>query len=104
MKAPSVREGSKENGTAAKIPPVSIAVRRRGRPSTICPIGIKSYPAIALLSPESAYAFMLTSLSQFQAQGWEIQLSRLRFAGRNQHSIIHFRNSARFAPSVTFSL
>jgi hypothetical protein len=38
MKAPSVREGSKENGTAAKIPPVSIAVRRRGRPSRIVPI------------------------------------------------------------------
>jgi hypothetical protein len=38
MKAPSVREGSKENGTAAKIPPVSIAVRRWDRPSTIHPI------------------------------------------------------------------
>jgi hypothetical protein len=38
MKAPSVREGSKENGTAAKIPPVLIAVRRRGRPSRIIPI------------------------------------------------------------------
>ena len=30
MKAPSVREGSKENGTVAKIPLVSIAVRRWG--------------------------------------------------------------------------
>jgi hypothetical protein len=30
MKAPSVREGSKENGTAAKISPVSITPRRWG--------------------------------------------------------------------------
>ena len=33
MKAPSVREGSKENGTAAKISLVSIAVRRLGTDS-----------------------------------------------------------------------
>ena len=37
MKAPLVREGSKENGTAAKIPPVSITLRRWGRPSRIFP-------------------------------------------------------------------
>jgi hypothetical protein len=29
------------------------------------PISIKSYPALALLSPSSGYALMLTSLSQF---------------------------------------
>jgi hypothetical protein len=45
MKAPSVREGSKENGTAAKIPPVSIAVRRRGRPSRIIPHRYKVLPS-----------------------------------------------------------
>jgi hypothetical protein len=45
MKAPSVREGSKENGTAAKIPPVSIMLRRRDRPSTISPNKYKVLPS-----------------------------------------------------------
>ena len=36
---------------------------------------VMSNGAVAAPTPESAYAFMLTSLSQFQAQGWKKWLS-----------------------------
>jgi len=42
--------------------------------------------AIALLNPGSEYEFMLTSLSQFQAQGWEKWLSWIGFAWKGKLS------------------
>jgi hypothetical protein len=42
-------------------------------PLVSTPIGIKSYPAITVLSPGSGYGFMLTLLLQFQAQARKYQ-------------------------------
>jgi len=45
---------------------------------------VMSNEAVAVPSPGSGYYTMLTSLLQFQAQGWEKWLSRITFTrGRN---------------------
>jgi hypothetical protein len=41
---------------------------------------VKTDEALAVLGLGSGDEIMLTSLSQFQAQGWEKWLSRIRFA------------------------
>jgi hypothetical protein len=40
----------------------------------------KPNEAVVVSKAESAYTIMLTSLSQFQGQGWKKWLSRIRFA------------------------
>jgi len=89
MKAPLVREGSKENGTqvtgnqiykgclVCKHTLPDQALIRKNSPGVdhaqetgidcllSLPIGIKSYPALALLSPGSGYGFTLMALSGF---------------------------------------
>jgi hypothetical protein len=49
---------------------------------------VMSNEAVAVPSPGSGYGFMLTSLSQFQALGWEIRLSWIRFARQDEFSKI----------------
>jgi len=38
-----------------------------------------SWPRFRIYTPGSGDGIMLTSLSQFQAQSWEIRLCRIRF-------------------------
>jgi hypothetical protein len=41
--------------------------------------------AVVVSKAESAYTIMLTSLSQYQAQGWEKWLSWIGFAWKGRH-------------------
>jgi hypothetical protein len=47
------------------------------------PIGIKSYPALALLSPGSVYDGMLTEPRHLQALDWEIGLYKATYGYLN---------------------
>jgi hypothetical protein len=62
---------------------------------------VMSNEAVVVPSPVSAYRIMLTSLSQFQALDWEIQLSRIRFPIRDRLCIIDPfpRGTASSSPS-----
>jgi hypothetical protein len=54
------------------------------------PIGINSYPALALLSPGSVYADILTSLSQFQAQGQKNTNLPIHLVGNQTFGLVEF--------------
>jgi len=74
------RKNKNDHGSAvSRKCPKFRAFLQGNRLSIFCPIGIKSYPAITVLSPGSGYGIMLTSFSQFQALGCENWLSWLRF-------------------------
>jgi hypothetical protein len=45
----------------------------------------KPNEAVVVSKAESAYTIMLTSLSQYQAQGWEKWLSWIGFAWKGRH-------------------
>jgi hypothetical protein len=56
--------------------------------------------AIALLNPGSGYGIILTSLLQFQAQGWEKWLSRITFT-RGTNSLKSNPISINSYPALT---
>ena len=64
--------------------------------------------AVVVSKAESAYTIMLTSLSQYQAQGWEKMafLDRIRLEGQTFYYVFRsldcwLRNRARFVLSPT---
>jgi hypothetical protein len=46
-------------------------------------INIKSYPAIALLSPEPGYGSILIKVQSLQTIGWKIEENRLLYIRRD---------------------
>jgi hypothetical protein len=72
MKAPSVREGGKENGT-------QVTGNQIYKGCLVCqlPLADQALP--------QKIPFMPTSLSQLQAQGWKKWLSRITFTRRTNY-------------------